>query len=71
MASLCEILVLQVTKGLWLIYPTIMGSFYFFCFFLVLITFYLASLGFSQSMWDLIPQPGIEPQALCIRSAES
>ena len=32
---------------------------------------YLAALGLSCSMWDLVPLPGIEPWALCIRSMES
>ena len=32
---------------------------------------YLAVLDISCSMWDLVPQPGMEPQAPCIGRMES
>ena len=32
--------------------------------------FYLAVLGLSSSMWDLVPQPGIEPRPPALGNQE-
>ena len=44
--------------------------FIFICTIIILIFIYLAALGFSYSMWGLVPWPGIEFQAPWIGNAE-